>query len=72
MIKHVHTALTSLKIEPKLFPLGGLTDVNVFHKKGIEATVVGAGGYNMHTTREYVVISQMEQAALVCEKLIRA
>jgi len=70
-IRHIHTTLTALTIEPKLFPLGGLTDVNVFHKKGIEAVVVGAGGYNMHTKREYVVISQMEQAARVCEKLVR-
>src|SRR3989344_199338 len=70
-IKHVHASLTELEIEPKLAPLGGLTDVNVFHKKGIEAVVVGAGGYNMHTKREYVVISQMEQAARVCEKLVR-
>ncbi len=70
-IKHVSGTLSNLNIESKIFPLGGLTDVNVFHKKGIEAVVVGAGGYNMHTKREYVSIPQMLQAAVVCEKLVK-
>jgi tripeptide aminopeptidase len=49
---------------------GGGSDVNVLHQHGIEAVCVGIGDYNPHTTREFVKISEMEQAALFTEKFI--
>ena len=70
MIVHVSTVLQSLGINPKLEHSGGATDVNIFHTHGIEAVCVGTGDYEAHTTREYVLISQMVETAKVCEKLL--
>lgn len=70
MIQHVSKVLKGMKIEPNLHHSGGGTDANIFHTHGIEAVVVGTGNYEAHTTREYVVISQMLQAAKLCEKLV--
>jgi tripeptide aminopeptidase len=71
MIQHVSQAFKEIGVEPKLQPSGGGTDVNIFHTHGIEAVVVGDGDYEAHTKREYVVISQMLNAAKFCEKLLR-
>jgi tripeptide aminopeptidase len=49
--------------------MGG-TDVNVFKQHGIQAICVGAGDHNAHTTREFVSIPQMLEAAVFAEKLI--
>lgn len=58
------------RLQPTLHHSGGGTDANIFRAKGIEAFVVGCGFYNAHTTREYVVIDEMLQAAKFCEKLV--
>lgn len=59
-----------LKIKSDLAPTGGGSDVNIFNGHGIEIVDVGIGVYDMHTTREYVVIPEMVQAAKFCEKLV--
>lgn len=70
VIKHITEIFKEMDITPNLEHSGGGTDVNIFHTHGIEAIVVGTGDYEAHTTREYVVIPQMLQAARFCEKLI--
>lgn len=70
VIKHISTALTKMKIKPNLQHSGGGSDVNIFHDFGIEAVVVGTGVYDAHTTREYVLIPQMYDAARFCERII--
>ncbi len=70
MIKRTKQILVSLNLKPILEPSLGGTDVNIFHKNGIEAICVGTGAYEAHTTREYVVISELLQTARFCEKLI--
>ena len=70
VIKHISNILNGMGIKPNLFHSGGGTDVNIFHDYGIEAIVVGTGGYEAHTIREYVIIPQMLQAAKFCEKIV--
>lgn len=70
VIAHASKILSDFKLTPNLCHTGGGTDVNIFHTKGIEGIVVGGGFYNAHTTREYVVISEMVQAAKFCEKMV--
>lgn len=67
---NVSEAFRAIGIEPELIPSGGGTDVNIFHTHGIEAIVVGDGDYNAHTTREYVVISQILEAAKFAQELV--
>ncbi|KKS64643.1 hypothetical protein A3A14_02105 [Candidatus Daviesbacteria bacterium RIFCSPLOWO2_01_FULL_43_38] len=64
--------LSSMSLKPVLVDSGGGSDANIFHQKGIEVIVVGTGVWELHTTREYVVIPQMVEAARFCEKIIRA
>ncbi|HVF69735.1 MAG TPA: M20/M25/M40 family metallo-hydrolase [Xanthomonadales bacterium] len=70
IIKLATEALKKIGREPTLAPSGGGTDVNIFHTKGIEALCVGAGYYEAHTTREYVVISEMLEGASFCEEIV--
>lgn len=69
-IKHIIRTFGTMNIKPNLQHSGGGTDVNIFHTHGIKSIVVGTGDYEPHTTREYVIISQMVDAARFCEKLI--
>lgn len=69
-IKAASEVLNSMNMKPILVDSGGGSDANIFHQKGIEVIVVGTGGWELHTTREYLVIPQMIQAAKFCEKII--
>jgi tripeptide aminopeptidase len=71
VIQQVKKVLTHMGLTPKLEPTGGGTDVNIFHANGIEAVCVGTGDYELHTTREYVLISEMLQAAQFCEAIVK-
>ncbi len=64
------SSLEKIGLKPQLASSGGGTDVNIFHTKGIKAVCVGAGYYNAHTTREYVVISEIVQGAKFCEEIV--
>lgn len=66
LIRH----LKELGLEPNFIHSGGGTDANIFKTHGIDTFVLGTGVHNMHTTREYVDISQMLDTARFCEKLI--
>lgn len=71
VIQFISGALKEMGLEPDLMDSGGGTDAHIFHSNGIESIVVGAGDAMAHTTREYVVISQMLEAAKFIEKLIK-
>ena len=49
--------------------MGG-PDRNVFRLHDISAVVIGMADHNMHTTREYVTIPDMVDAAHLCETLL--
>lgn len=70
--RRVKSALRSLGLEPVMKPSGGGTDGNVFRLRGVSAVVVGMADTNMHTVREFVTISDMVDAAHLCETLLTA
>lgn len=72
VIQLVTKVLKQIGVKPKLEPSGGGTDVNIFHTHGIEAVCVGNGDYEAHTTREYVLISEMVETAKFCEQLLKS
>ena len=43
----------------------------MFRLHDISAVVIGMADHNMHTTREYVTIPDMVDAAHLCETLLR-
>ncbi len=71
LLEKVEKILSEMNLKPNFKHSGGLTDVNNFHKKGIQAVAVGAGCYTPHTTREHVSIPEMLQAAQFCEKIVQ-
>lgn len=66
----VKEALKSLGLKPVMKPSGGGTDGNVFRQHGVSAVVVGMADTNMHTVREFVTISDLVDAAHLCEVLV--
>lgn len=70
MVSLVSKTMKGMGITPILKDSGGGSDANIFHQRGISVVVIGVGYWEAHSTREYLVISQMVQAAKVCEKLI--
>lgn len=70
MIKLMDKALKVCGLNLVLDHAGGGTDVNIFHKYDIAAVAVGTGGYKAHTKEEYAIISEMVDAAKVCEQLV--
>lgn len=70
VIQKAIKALNYVGLKPQLAPSGGGSDVSVFLTHGIDALCIGSGYYNPHTTREYVLISDMLNAARFCERLV--
>ncbi len=66
----VEKAIGEIGLKPVLKDSGAGTDGNIFRKNGIKAVVVGMGANHMHTLDEYVNISDLFNAAKVCEKFI--
>ena len=69
-VRRVIDALQRMGLEPLLSPSGGGTDGNVFLSHGIAAVVVGVAAHAAHTVREYVVRSELVQAAEFCRALL--
>ena len=67
----VKYALKKLGLKPTMKPSGGGTDGNVFRLNGISSVVVGMADNGMHTTREFVTIPDLVDAAHLCETLLR-
>lgn len=72
VVKRVTNVLKEMSLKPNLKESGGGTDVNIFHTHGIEAICVGIAVHNAHTTREYVSIPEMLEAAQFCVKFLQA
>jgi len=64
----VYEALRAAGLEPNAQPVGGGTDGNIFRGHGIEAVVIGRGGYRQHTRDEYLVVPEM----ISCAEVVRA
>jgi tripeptide aminopeptidase len=70
MVTLVVSTLFELGLKPEIEPSGGGTDANVFNLNNIQSVVVGMSTQEMHTTREYVEISDLVDTARFCEALI--
>ena len=71
-VKRVARTLRSLGLEPEMWASGGGTDGNVFRRRGIGSVVVGMADSGMHTVREFVTISDLVDAARMCEAMLKA
>lgn len=71
VVVHLDKIYKKMGLQKVFEPTGGGSDVNIFHAHGIQVVDVGTGGGSMHTTREYVLISEMVKTAIFCETLIR-
>ena len=70
VLARVGRALASIGREPTLGASGGGTDANIFAAHGTRSVVVGMGTRNMHTTREYVEVPDLVDAARLCRALL--
>jgi tripeptide aminopeptidase len=70
IVGRVTETLRSMGLEPSFAPSGGGTDGNVFRLRGIQAIVMGVATHSMHTVREYVIPSELEQAAAFCQAFL--
>ena len=70
MIERVSRVLVSMGLHPQLEASGGGTDANILNQHGISCVVVGMSTQEMHTTREYVPINDLMDAARFCQALL--
>jgi tripeptide aminopeptidase len=70
-VEMITTALREIGREPEFCASGGSTDGNIFQAHGITPVVLGRGSYDQHTTSEYVVITEMVDAARLLETVLK-
>jgi len=63
--------MESMGLVPDIKPSGGGTDANVMRLHGIQSVVVGMATNEMHTVNEFVIISDLVDAATFCANLIK-
>lgn len=72
--KPVNIAIQAAKnigIEPVIVKTGGGSDANVFNYRGIATTVLGIGMKKVHTTEEYISVSNLERSASYLLEIIK-
>ena len=70
-VQRVVQALNKIGMQPTMGKSGGGSDGNIFRQRGIQSVVVGMGDHGMHSVREFVTISDLVDAAHLCEEIIR-
>ncbi|MGE5677758.1 MAG: M20/M25/M40 family metallo-hydrolase [Pseudomonadota bacterium] len=63
VVKLAVAAAKRIGVEPCLKSTGGGSDTNVMNGKGLKAVTLGIGMSNVHTTSEYIAISDIEKTA---------
>lgn len=71
VIKLVTAAINRTGLKTVLKSTGGGSDTNIMSGKGLQAVTLGIGMSNVHTTAEYIAISDMEKAAELVAAIIR-
>lgn len=71
VIKLVDSAIRKTGLTASLKSTGGGSDTNIMNGKGLQAVTLGIGMSNVHTTEEYIAISDMEKAAKLVAAIIR-
>ena len=70
VLQQIQKGLKAIGLEPELEPTGGGQDANILRENGINAIAVGMSSHNAHTVREYVEISELVNAAKLCEQML--
>lgn len=70
-VGRVARVIRSMGTEPIYERSGGASDVNIFRTHGLLAVDVSPGDYEIHTTHEYVKISDMMRASEMCLRLMQ-
>jgi tripeptide aminopeptidase len=71
VIKLVDAAIKKIGVETILKSTGGGSDTNVMSGKGLQAITLGIGMSNVHTTSEYIAISDIEKTAELVAAIIQ-
>ena len=66
----INRAVAAAGLTPAMETTGGGSDANVFYEHGIVALPVGIGVRDFHTTRETANLSELFDAARVCQAFI--
>ena len=70
IVRLVTRVMSEMNLTPNIEPSGGGTDANAMRLNGIDCVVVGMSTNGMHTVKEYVVIPDLMNTALFCERLL--
>lgn len=70
VVRLVTRVMGEMKLTPNIEASGGGTDANAMRLNGIDCVVVGMSTNGMHTVNEYVVIPDLMNTALFCERLL--
>ncbi len=72
IVQHVSAALERIGRAPLLGVAGGGSDANVFNARGIACVVVSMGVENVHTTKEFVPVSELVKTAELALEVTRS
>jgi tripeptide aminopeptidase len=64
-------AVRGIGLKPKIVPTGGGSDANIFNEMGIPSVILGVGFHNVHTSKEYVSIEDLEKGAELILSVIK-
>ncbi len=65
-----HDAMTRIKIKPVMLPMGGGSDTNIINKGGLRSIYLSCGMRNIHSTDEYIKISDLEKGTKLVLSII--
>lgn len=71
VVQLVEAAIRRIGIEPCLKSTGGGSDTNIMSGKGLQAVTLAIGMSNVHTTSEFIAISDMEKTAKLVAAIIQ-
>jgi tripeptide aminopeptidase len=70
-LRLLEEAFRQTGLQPRHIELGGGSDANAFCAMGIDCLNIAFGGWNFHSTREYVSLSEMEKTARAVVAFLR-
>ena len=70
LIEHALAANREVGIEPRILPIRGGTDGAQLTYRGLPCPNLAAGGYFMHSVREFVPVRSLELTVLMLERLV--
>ena len=70
IVKRVTGVMREMNLTPDIKPSGGGTDANAMRLHGLDCVVVGMSTNEMHTVNEYVVVPDLMNTALFCQRVM--